>query len=454
VPPDLSLVVPCYNEAEHLRGSVAAVREVLDQTRYDYEIVFVDDGSQDATRAIVEELCAGDQRCRYIFHERNRGRGAAVKTGFAASSGRVTGFLDIDLEVHARYVPALANLILRHGFDVAIGRRYYLLSQTGGLMRHFLSLAYRLLLKLLLDCGVRDTETGCKFFRRDTAGGAVLQSQCDGWFWDTEVMGRAALAGLRIHEMPVLFLRRLDKRSTVRVLPDSLRYLVELHRFRSKVGLSLLSKSPIYWTCVGYDLVMRLLYGRQYRDTYAAVARRIPDGASVVDVCCGTARLARDFLRGRPVSYLGLDFNGHFVMGVRKRGVPARFFNVLTDPIPPADYVVICSSLYHFRAQEDQLLEKLKAAARRAVIISEPVRNVSSSRIPLIGRAAARLSHPGVGDAGARYDRAALERLAARHGASELAHEPGQRNAIMVLPGRGGDAAVTAAADDRGDDHG
>src|SRR5262245_32239826 len=199
---DLSLVVPCYNEAPHLRASTEAILEVLDQTRYDYELVFVDDCSRDETRAIIQELCKQYPRCRFVFHEHNRGRGGAFKTGFAASTGRVTGFLDIDLEVGALYIPALVNAVDRHGYDVVTGYRYYILSQTGALHRYVLSKIYRVVCKVLLDCGVRDTETGCKFFRRETAAAVVQASEDDGWFWDTEVMARAALMNLRILEMP------------------------------------------------------------------------------------------------------------------------------------------------------------------------------------------------------------------------------------------------------------
>jgi glycosyltransferase involved in cell wall biosynthesis len=430
--PDLSLVIPCYNEAPHLRASVTAICEVLDQTRYDYELVFVDDGSQDDTRACIEDLCRDAPRFRFVFHERNRGRGAAFKTGFAASTGRVTGFLDIDLEVHALYIPALVNLIERHGYDVVTGYRHYLLRQTRALHREVLSRAYRALCRVLLDCGVRDSETGCKFFRRATAAGVVLGSEADGWFWDTEVMARAALMNLRIHEMPVLFLRRFDKQSTVRLFTDIRRYLPALHHFRAQVGLSLVNKSPIYWTCVGYDAGMRLLEGRQRDAIWAEVARRIPAGATVVDVCCGTARLYRDHLRGRVAGYLGLDFNGHFVMGARKRGVPARFFNLLADPVPEADYVVMCSSFYHFRRDAGAVLAKLRAAARQAVIISEPVQNLSALGLG-VGRLAARLTNPGVGEYAERYDLAAFRAFAERHGAHDFVHAPGARNAIAVF---------------------
>jgi glycosyltransferase involved in cell wall biosynthesis len=393
----------------------------------------VDDASRDETRQIIAALCAERPRCRALFHDRNRGRGAAFKTGFQASTGTVTGFLDIDLEIDALYVPALVGRILHHGDDVAIGRRYYLLRQTGSLHRHVLSAVYRAMLKVLLDAGVRDTETGCKFFRRSTTTDVVLGSECDGWFWDTEVMARAALANLRIHELPVLFLRRADKRSTVRLLPDTWRYLVELHRFRPKVGLSLANKSPIYWTCTGYDLLMRLLYGRQYDETYAAVARRIPDGASVVDLCCGTGRLYRAGLAQRGVDYLGLDFNGHFVMGGRKRGIPMRFADVTREAPPPADYVVMCSSFYHMHRDADGMLARMRAAARRAVILSEPVSNVSTRAPGVLGRLAAAATNPGVGEYGARYDLASFRAFAERHDAVEFVHPPGARNAIAVF---------------------
>ena len=82
---DLSIVVPCYNEAPHLAESTDRLLEVLSQTRYDYEVLFVDDCSTDDTRVIIRELCESRARCRYVFHEHNRGRGAAFKWKAATS---------------------------------------------------------------------------------------------------------------------------------------------------------------------------------------------------------------------------------------------------------------------------------------------------------------------------------------------------------------------------------
>jgi glycosyltransferase involved in cell wall biosynthesis len=428
---DLSLIVPCYNEGGHLPGSVRAIIEVLELTPWSWEMVFIDDGSSDDTRALILAICAADARCRSIFHPANRGRGAAFKTGFAHSEGRVTGFIDVDLEVHARYIPGLVNEIERNGADVATGDRHYLLRQTGAIHRAAFSWIYRRLCDVLLSLDLEDSETGCKFFKRETTAALVLGSESDGWFWDTEVMARARLANLRIRELPVLFLRRADKESTVRLWHDSWQYLRALYDFRGTVGLSRRTKSPIYWTGHGYNLVMRALYGADYRATTAAVAAQIADGSSVVDLCCGTAQLYQDFLRQRGCTYLGLDYNGDFVMHARRRGVDVRWFNVLTDPIPAADYVVMCSSLYHFGDDLEALLGKMRRSARRAVVISEPVRNLSGA--PLVGGLIAALTNPGVGSYTARFDLGSFGELTGRHGGA-IFYQPGERNAIAVLP--------------------
>lgn len=111
--PYLSLVLACYNEAEHLEASFAEIRETLEQTSWPFEVIFVDDVSRDRTREILREIVAAhpDLDLRVILHETNRGRGRTVTDGFRAARGVVAGYLDVDLEVHARYVPSLVRAI-------------------------------------------------------------------------------------------------------------------------------------------------------------------------------------------------------------------------------------------------------------------------------------------------------------------------------------------------------
>ena len=121
---DVSVVIPCYNEASYLRTSMALLTEVLAQTRWEYELILVDDCSSDDTRAVIEDFCRTTPQCSFIFHDVNNGRGAAFKTGFRQARGTVVGFIDIDLEVGSHYVPLMIRQILCYGYDVATGHRH------------------------------------------------------------------------------------------------------------------------------------------------------------------------------------------------------------------------------------------------------------------------------------------------------------------------------------------
>ncbi len=234
-PPALSVVVACYNEEPHLEESFRQLRAVLDDFRRPWEVVFVDDCSRDGTRGVLERIVREHPGLplRVLLHERNQGRGATVSDGFRAARGAVVGFLDIDLEVHAHYVAPVVRAI-EQGADVATVRRLYFV-RAGALLRHVLSRGYAWLVRRLLGTRLVDTESGFKFFRREKLMPLLEQVEDRHWFWDTEVMIRAERAGLRIVEVPGAFVRRSDKRSTVRAIPDSIEYVRRLAAFRRKL---------------------------------------------------------------------------------------------------------------------------------------------------------------------------------------------------------------------------
>jgi len=233
--PHLSLVLACYNEAGHLRESFVEIRDTLERADWPFEVVFVDDRSRDATPRILDEILRENPGLdlRLIRHERNRGRGATVTDGFRAARGEIAGFLDVDLEVHCRYVPSLVRAIEK-GADVATLRRIYAL-QLRSLDRYFMSRGYSFLVRHLLGVPFRDTETGYKFFRREAVLPLLDEIEDEGWFWDTEFMVRAARRGLRVVEVPGAYIRREDKASTVRGVRDSIRYFLALLRFRRRL---------------------------------------------------------------------------------------------------------------------------------------------------------------------------------------------------------------------------
>ena len=231
--PRLSVILACYNEAEILESSFHELRNSLLMLDRSFEIIMVDDVSRDRTRALIEGIVAAnrDLDLRVILHDMNLGRGATVTDGFLAARGEIAGYLDVDLEVHCRYIPSLVQAI-ESGADVATVRRIYAL-QFRYLDRYFMSRGYSLLVRRLLGTRLRDTETGFKFFRREKLMPVIARIKDPRWFWDTEFMIRSERAGLRIDEIPGAYVRREDKTSTVSGLRDSVDYFGRLLRFRN-----------------------------------------------------------------------------------------------------------------------------------------------------------------------------------------------------------------------------
>ncbi len=96
---DLSLIIPCFNEASHFEDKVKAIYNALDLLKIHYEIIFVDNGSRDSTLSLIKKRCEAAQQFRWLEHRYNEGRGKSVADGIRAAKGEVVGFIDIDLEV-------------------------------------------------------------------------------------------------------------------------------------------------------------------------------------------------------------------------------------------------------------------------------------------------------------------------------------------------------------------
>jgi glycosyltransferase AglD len=231
-PVAVSVVLACYNEEPHLERSFAEIRDVLEDTKEPYEIVFVDDVSRDHTREAIARIVAANPNApiQVLLHDTNKGRGGTVTDGFRAARGEIVGYLDVDLEVHARYIPALVKAI-RKGADIATVRRIYAF-QARSLDRYLMSRGYSWLVRRLVGTSLHDTETGYKFFRRATVLPLLDDIRDPRWFWDTEFMIRAERRGFQIEEVPGAYIRCYEKASTVSGLRDSVEYFGKLLAFR------------------------------------------------------------------------------------------------------------------------------------------------------------------------------------------------------------------------------
>jgi glycosyltransferase AglD len=232
--PYLSLVLALYNEGPTLEQSFKAIYKSLSKVKKSWEVILVEDKSTDDTLKKVQRILPNLKNTKLIVHKRNQGRGKTVSDGLRAAKGIYCGFLDVDLEVSSDYIPLFIKE-LEKGYEMVVGNRLYE-KNLSALTRVVSSKGYKYIAHFLLNLPVDDTEAGYKFFRTKSILPVVSKTTSKGWFWDTEICARAYLDGLKISQIPVLFIRRLDKKSTVRLIPDSWDYLLSIREFKRSIS--------------------------------------------------------------------------------------------------------------------------------------------------------------------------------------------------------------------------
>jgi trans-aconitate methyltransferase len=193
--------------------------------------------------------------------------------------------------------------------------------------------------------------------------------------------------------------------------------------------------SLIYRSGLGYELVMMALYRRHYSARYQAIADLIPQQAEVLELCCGPGILYQRYLRRKNVRYRGLDMNEKFVEQLMRHGVASERWDLRRNhALPRADYVIMQASLYHFLPNAGGMLDRMFEAARKAVIVAEPIRNLACSRLPWMADLARKLTDPGSGAQENRFVEKSLDELAQRYGGPRQAFlTPGGREKVYVF---------------------
>ncbi len=228
----LSIVIPAYNEGARLPGTIREVAAWLGANAPTGELVVVDDGSTDDTRA---RLAAIDEpRLRAIFAPDNRGKGAAVARGVMAASGEAIAFLDADL---AYPLDQLSLLLARldEGADLAVGARDLLPEDNRSIYaptRRAATAVFNAMVTASLGLRVRDTQCGFKAFRRDAARALFSAITVERFGFDVEVLYLAERWGLRVDRVPVRM--RPSATSSVRLVRDSLNMAGDLLRIRTR----------------------------------------------------------------------------------------------------------------------------------------------------------------------------------------------------------------------------
>lgn len=225
--PDLSIIIPAYNEAARLPAFLAHVQAWAKNDGRDIEIVVVDDGSSDDTASLAAQAGA-----RVISLERNSGKGAAVRRGMLEATGRWRLFADADGATQMTELAALEQAVAK-GAEIAIASREGkgTVVQASAL-RRFLGRWFNRAVRMGAVKGIRDTQCGFKLFATERSVGLFRAAKEDGFAFDVEVLYLAQKQGIPIAEVPVNWTEIPG--SKVRLARDGWRMLKAVRRIRKR----------------------------------------------------------------------------------------------------------------------------------------------------------------------------------------------------------------------------
>ncbi|WP_256296839.1 flippase-like domain-containing protein [Haloarchaeobius salinus] len=202
----VSVVLPAYNEAATIETTVETTLSTLAAflPADSYEVIVAEDGCEDRTPEIADELAAADDRVRHFHSDQRLGRGGALERAFRASHGDTLVYFDTDLATDMRHLEELVESVRTDGYDVVTGSRW----MAGNVAdrpakRGVPSRVYNGLTRLFLRSDLRDHQCGFKAFDREALLALLDDVEDQHWFWDTEVLVKAQRRGFRVKEFAV-----------------------------------------------------------------------------------------------------------------------------------------------------------------------------------------------------------------------------------------------------------
>ncbi|MDA1141833.1 MAG: glycosyltransferase family 2 protein [Planctomycetota bacterium] len=197
--PEISLVIPAFNEAERLPSNLDELFEFLDGFEHETEVLIVDDGSTDGTANLVRDPA------RALVNEVNHGKGFAVRQGMLEAKGKIRVFMDVDLAVPPRFLHDLIERV-HEGNDIVIGSRHAKGSEVNAgekQYRRTMGVIFNKLVRIFAVGGIGDTQCGFKGFTAEAADQLFSRQKLDGFAFDVELLYMARRFGHQILEMPV-----------------------------------------------------------------------------------------------------------------------------------------------------------------------------------------------------------------------------------------------------------
>lgn len=230
---ELSIFLPCYNEAENLEKTVKNVTENSHRVAGNWELILVNDGSKDATLALSEKLAAQDKHIRVVNHSANRGYGAALKSGLYNSKYPWITFIDADGQFDFAEIDSFIKTQEESGADLVIG--YYRRRQVS-FTRKLNTLAWQTVVFLLFGLRVRDIDCGFKLIRKEVIDKIPKLESERGAFISSEFLIKAGKHHFKIIEIPVHHYPRRQGEGTGADLNVIIKSFVDLFRLWKKLS--------------------------------------------------------------------------------------------------------------------------------------------------------------------------------------------------------------------------
>ncbi len=236
----ISVIMPAHNEGSHIFDNIKETHDVFKKTKRDFEIILVDDGSSDNTYSEAMRATEIFNNLKVVKHNKNNGKGNALKDGFNYVTGEYVVFLDSDLDLHPHQLHRLFSIMRNEQAEVITGSKYHPDSKLNyPPHRKLISKIYAFTLKILFSLPIRDTQTGIKIFKHEVLKRVFPRVLCKRYVFDVELLANANRLGYKIAESPiVLDYRRRVKWGRIRLFDlykaglDTLAIFYRMHILR------------------------------------------------------------------------------------------------------------------------------------------------------------------------------------------------------------------------------
>ncbi len=199
----ISLIIPAYKQEHIIQKDLTRIKKVMDQIRYDYEIILVVDGQLDKTYENARKVKS--QKIIVLGYKNNNGKGYAIRFGMKKAKGRIVAFIDSGMDINPNGLSMLLEHFEWYEADIVVGSKLHPVSKVNyPLQRKVLSWGYRQLVKIMFGLNVRDTQAGLKFFKREVLEDILPHLVVKKYAFDIEILAVAKARGhKRIYEAPI-----------------------------------------------------------------------------------------------------------------------------------------------------------------------------------------------------------------------------------------------------------